>query len=100
MLIVGLLFYIFLQYRQAFFSPTLSIDSPGEHIVLKSTTVLVKGSTEANASVTINQIPVVVDSDGHFQKVLPVFSGNTTITVVSTNTFGKVSTVVRHVIVK
>lgn len=97
---IGLFVYVFLQYRQAFFNPSISISTPQEHMILSSQTILVKGTTDPNTTVTVNNIPVLVDPDGHFQKLLAVFAGDTTITIVSTNTFGKQSTVLRHITVR
>ena len=99
-LLLGLLVYIFLQYRQAFFNPSLTIVTPKEASVVSSQTVTVTGKTDANASVTVNGSPVFVDPSGNFTKEITVFSGNTTIIVTSTNTFGKVTTISRHVQVK
>lgn len=99
-IIVGLLIYIFLQYKSAFFSPSLSVDSPKEQSVISSQTITITGNTEPNASVTVNNIPVLVDQAGNFQKEITVFSGNSIITIKSTNTFGKTSTIQRHITVK
>lgn len=99
-ILFGLLLYIFLQYRQAFFSPRLTISSPQEHAVITTQTITVAGSTESNSSVTVNSTPVVVDASGNFQKEITVFSGPTTIEVRSTNTFGKTSIIDRHIMVK
>lgn len=98
--ILALLVYIFIQYKSAFFSPSLTVDSPKEQSVIASQTVTISGSTESNASVTVNNIPVIVDLSGNFTKEITVFSGATTITIKSTNTFGKTSTIQRHITVK
>jgi len=98
--ILVLLIYIFLQYKAAFFNPSLTVDSPQEQSVITSQTVTVSGSTEANDSVTVNNVPVFVDGSGDFKKEITVFSGNSTITIKSTNTFGKTSTILRHIVVK
>lgn len=99
-IIVGLLIYIFLQYRQAIFNPSLSVSFPSEHAVISTQTVTITGQTEQNASVTVNNIPVFVDGSGNFKKEITVFSGQTTITIKSVNTFGKTSIIERHITVK
>lgn len=99
-ILVGLLLYIFIQYRQAFFSPSLSIDAPQEHAVISTQTITIIGNTEDNASVTINNIPVFVDQSGNFKKEIAVFSGTSTIIIKSTNSFGKTTTIERHITVK
>lgn len=95
-----LLFYIFFQYKSAIFSPSLSVNAPVERAVVSTQTVTVSGTTEPNTTVTVNNIPVFVDSTGAYTKEITVFPGATTITVKSTNSFGKVSTIERHIIVK
>ncbi|HET9947183.1 MAG TPA: helix-turn-helix domain-containing protein [Patescibacteria group bacterium] len=98
--ILGLLLYIFFQYRQAIFSPSLVIDQPKENAAISTQTVIVSGHTEQNDSVTINTIPVVVDESGNFRKEIGILGGTTTITITSTNTFGKTTTVLRHIRIK
>jgi len=99
-IIVAVLLYIFLQYKSAFFSPSLSVATPKEQSVISSQTVTIRGNTEPNASVTVNNIPVIVDAGGNFKKEITVFSGTSVITITSTNAFGKTSTIVRHITVK
>ncbi|HEX7041997.1 MAG TPA: helix-turn-helix domain-containing protein [Patescibacteria group bacterium] len=98
-IVIGILFYLFYQYRSAFFAPSLSVDSPPERAKISSQTVAVSGITDTNTTVTVNDLPTLVDSTGHFIKEIPVFPGTTTITIKSENSFGKISTVERHVIV-
>lgn len=99
-ILVGLLLYIFIQYRQALFSPSLNIITPKEHATISAQTITVSGDTEANTSVTVNGIPVIVDQGGNFTKEVTVFSGPSTIVVKSINSFGKTSEIDRHITVK
>ncbi len=94
---VGLFFYLLFQYRAAFWSPSLTVTSPYEHAVIASQTIAVKGTTDPNATVTVNALPAYVDANGQFFKEIPVFPGNSTITVKAVNSFGKVTTIERHV---
>lgn len=99
-LLLVLIFYIFFQYRSAFFSPSLSIQNPPDNAILNTQTVTVTGSTEPDATVSVDGLPVYVDNSGNYTKAITVFPGIVTIVVKATNSFGKVSTIERHITVK
>lgn len=99
-LLVVLILYIFFQYKSAIFSPSLDVKIPQENARVTSQTLRVAGTTDPNTTVTVNNFPVFVDSVGDYEKEFTVFPGKVTVTVKATNSFGKVSTVVRHVLVK
>lgn len=99
--VVLLLFlgYLFFQYRAAFLPPSLIITSPQQN----STTtkeITVAGKADTNATVYVNNQPVIVSSDGEFSKRLTLFPGNTTISVRAENRFGKITEEQRNIIVK
>lgn len=96
-LVIG---YLLFQYRFAFLSPSLIIDSPKENAIVTATDIPVVGTTDTNTTVVVNNDVAYVDSNGHFKKIVAVFSGKATITVTSINKFGKKTTVERHVIVR
>ncbi len=95
-----LIAYLVFQYRAAFWAPQLSVDSPKDRGVIVSQTVVVSGTTDPSVAVTINTLPAYVDPNGKFSKELPVFPGNVTVTVKAVNSFGKINTIERHVVVK
>ena len=68
--------------------------------VLSSSTILVLGKTDPNSTITVNDEPVSVNSDGTFKKEITGFPGKTTITVRAVNRFGKQTLLDRHVIIK
>jgi cytoskeletal protein RodZ len=88
--------YLFFQYRAAFLPPALSIATPDAGSKT-SQNVMVTGSADSNASVTINGEPVTLSSNGTFQKEVTLFPGGSTITVKATNRFGKTATIQRTV---
>lgn len=95
-LLSGFLLY---QYRSAFLSPALSIESPKDDVVSASD-VIVIGNSEPSASVTVNGTPVALDSDGNFRKTITVFPGETIITIRAKNRLGKESVIEKKVTVK
>jgi cytoskeletal protein RodZ len=88
--------FLFFQYRAAFFPPTLSVSAPADGSKT-SQTVVVSGTADSNATVTINDSPVSVSNDGTFQKAVTLFPGSSTVLVKATNRFGKTSTIQRTV---
>lgn len=92
--------YILFQYKSAIFNPSLSVTTPLEKVIVHSQVLSVRGTTEPNTTVTVNAIPVFVDSSGNYAKEITVFPGSVTIVVKATNSFGKTSTIERHIIVK
>jgi len=94
--VIGFLTY---QYRSAFFDPGLSVSSPKEGEVVTSLTVEVKGKTDPDSTLYIDNQDVAVEKDGGFSKSITVFPGETTINFVSENRFGRVTTLKRNIIV-
>lgn len=99
-ILIPLLGYVFFQYRFAFFNPGLRIQSPQENAAISSVVVSVTGKTDQNVLVSVNGSSVLVDTNGYFTKDIIVFPGPTTVTVTAVNSFGKKTTLQRHIIVK
>ncbi len=100
-LFVGLvgtfLVYLGLQYRQLRSPPGLTIEAPKEDTTVTTKKVDVLGATDADATVTVNGISVLVRSDGKFFDQVTIEPGGNTITVTATSRYGKATTVTRSV---
>lgn len=96
-LVVAFLVYLGLQYRQLRNPPGLTIDAPKEGAVVTTKKVDVLGATDADATVTVNGISVLVRMDGKFFDQVTLEPGTNTITVIATSRYGKTTTVVRNV---
>lgn len=88
--------YLFFQYRAAILPPSLSITAP-QNNSKTSQNIIVSGTADSNATVTINGDPVTVSSDGSFQKNITLFPGSETISIKAVNRFGKETTMQRTV---
>lgn len=96
--LIGIFFlYLGLQYRQITQPPTLSVDSPKEGLVSSEKKIEVIGKTDPDATVVVNNVSVLVRSDGRFYDVFVLEVGVNRITVVATSRFGKITTVTREV---
>lgn len=89
--------YVFIQYSSLIFAPGLTIDSPKEGATISGNVVIVRGSTDPYATVTVEGDEVAVGLDGSFKKSVYEFSGDNKITITSKNRFGKESTKVIEV---
>lgn len=82
-------------------APTLNVTSPTENFITNQSSITVEGTTNdvtsSPVTVTINDEPVTVQSNGSFSKQIHLSEGENTITVIATDGAGKSTTVVRHV---
>ena len=69
----------------------LTLWSPTDGAQIASGAVRVLGQTRLDAAVAVNGIPVAVDSDGTFQRDIPLEEGANLIEVVSTDLYGQLS---------
>lgn len=90
--------YIVFQYRYAFINPPLSIDSPTEGGAY-TTSVIVAGNTDPNASLYVQDTLVPVDKNGDFKKTISAFPGAETVIIKSQNRFGRQTEIQRHIVV-
>ena len=91
--------FLLFQTRSVLFGPPISLSSPKEGSEVGQE-ILVKGRTDSNAIITINNESVVVKSNGEFEKKISLFPGETNITVKARNRQGKESILERNVRVR
>ncbi len=96
--LIGLfLFYFFFQYKRLDRPPILVVDQPQNESIATEKKTDVIGSTDNDATVTVNGISVLVRQDGKFFDQVTLEPGVNTITIVATSRFGKSTTVIRKV---
>ncbi len=89
--------YLGLQYRKINQPASLSVESPTNQLVVRERRVDVLGRTDADATVTVNGISVLVRGDGKFFDQVSLDPGVNKITITATSRFGKTTTIVREV---
>jgi cytoskeletal protein RodZ len=94
---LSLLIYLGYSYKDAFINPILTVSNPRASVI-KSDEINVEGKANPNDTVTVNNSPVYLNSDGSFNKILSVFPGKVSIVVKATNRFGKTTTVEKSMI--
>ncbi len=104
LIIIGLvslfLLYLGFQYRALQQQPSLTIDSPVNHAVVTDTRLEILGSTDPDATVTINGVSVLVRGDGKFFDQVALDPGVNKFTIIATSRLGKSTTITREVGVK
>lgn len=96
-LVIIFIGYLALQYRTIQLPPALTLQSPKENLVSNEKRLEVLGTTDPDATVTINDVSVLVRSDGKFFDQIELQAGVNKITVSATSRFGKTTTIVRDV---
>lgn len=81
-------------------SPSLIVDVPKENEVLAEHLVKVSGRTDSDSAVTVNQQLASVNSDGAFQTVIELPSGQNTVLVTAVTKSKKSTRVARIVYIK
>ena len=95
-LAILLLLYFFYQYRLLAGAPLLEVTTPEEQAKVNSA-LTVEGNTDPQASLTINNQEVLINSDGSFSQSLILPQGTRTITIKATSRSGKSRVIQRTV---
>jgi len=90
--------YVFMQVRAISIPPPLEITAPADGAELDGPRLMVTGRTLPNATVNINELPVVVQPDGTFSLELDVPRGTTLVTVSAKKRYGREVTATRRVV--
>ena len=91
------LLYLGLQYRTLQQAPTLVITEPINQAVVTDKRIDVLGQTDADATVTINGLSVLVRGDGKFFDQVNLENGVNKLTIVATSRLGKTVTKVLEI---
>lgn len=79
--------------------PKLILTSPTDGLITNSSTVTIKGWTDTDGTVTVNGLPIMLDTTGNFTHSLLLSDGNYTFTIISKDLAGNMVILTRTVIV-
>lgn len=96
-LILLFLGYLGFQYQAIRQAPVLTITTPNNQAVVTERRIDVLGTTNPDATVTINGISVLVRGDGKFFDQVAIDPGVNRLVITATSRYGKSTTVVREV---
>ncbi|MBW4061272.1 helix-turn-helix domain-containing protein [Candidatus Saccharibacteria bacterium] len=90
--------YLVYQFSALAAPPHLVVTSPAADTTVTGSVIEVVGHTTPGADITINNSPILSDTDGSFSEKVALGDGLNTIRVSSKSKLGKSSTVVRNVL--
>lgn len=90
--------YLLWQFSALAAPPQLNVTSPAGDEALTGSVVDVSGSTTPGADVSVNDSPVLTDTDGNFSEKVALQNGVNAIHVTSKSKLGKTTTVTRNVL--
>lgn len=99
-IILSFFVYLWVEYRQFAGAPNLTLLSPQDQQTVDIPTVDVRGKTDPEDVVSINDQTIGIDQNGNFEEEVKLSSSTNTITVVATSKFGQSTKIVRMVFVK
>lgn len=97
LLVIGLFVYVYTQYRTLHTPPPLTVEQPSNEAIVTNEIVAVFGETDRDATLTINNSPVLVEEDGKFYKDINLVPGQNTIVIESVSRVGEKTQVTRTV---
>lgn len=89
--------YLTFQYVKFVSPPSLAVDSPKNMQVVTGSSVLVFGSTDSDAKITVNNQPVLVDDSGKFSVAINVSGDTKEIVIEAISRSGKITEVKRNI---
>lgn len=99
-IVILVLGYIGVQAAKNFLPPQLHVSEPTRDISTKSVTIVVAGTTDQNATVTINDQDVQTSGDGKFRESIDLHIGLNTLKISAIKKHSSARIVTRQVIVE
>lgn len=80
--------------------PRLDISSPADNLIIKEHQIEIKGSTEKEVNLTINNRLLLSDKDGNFSLNIDLQTGLNVINITAKKKYSKEQTIIRKIIVE
>jgi cytoskeletal protein RodZ len=98
--VVAVIWYLLWQFSALASPPSLTVSSPGGDQVLAGAYIDVAGRTTPGSDVSVNDSPVLTDTDGNYSEKVALQDGVNAIRVVAKSKLGKTTLVTRNVLAK
>ena len=98
--VLGVFGYLLWQFSALAGAPVLSLTTPSADEAITGGAIDVSGHTTPGADISINDSPVLTDTDGNFSEKVALQNGVNVIRVTSRSKLGKTSTVTRNILAK
>jgi hypothetical protein len=96
-IVCGILGYLVFQYIQFKSPPRIEVTSPIDGQVVRGDSVLVFGSADIDAKITVDNQPVLVDDEGNFSVNIDIIPTTSKIIIKATSRSGKETVVERKI---
>ena len=100
MAIVAVMTYLGFELYDLRQAPTLVLHTPQEELMLEKQVVEVTGQTDPEASLLINDQPILSDSEGNFSETVALQPGLNVIEITATKKYSRANTQYRKIIVQ
>ncbi len=97
LIVLVVLGYLGFQYRRFNSPPSLTVNEPTQNEIVSAFTLVVKGKTEMDAIVLVNDQPVTTDSNGNFSTQIDVNTNTNMVKVIAKSRSGRVTTITRTI---
>lgn len=100
LLVLGLFFYLWIQLHTLAAPPKLEITNPVSDLTINQDTIKIKGKTEPEVELFINDQQVSLDSQGNFEETIGLTKGMNTLNIKAKSKVGKETSVLRKILVE
>lgn len=101
LVVVGLVLvffgYLWFEYRYLVLSPKLDVTYPPDQATVSEESITVSGLIDSEASLSLNNQPVAIESNGQFSEDIKLSEGSNTLSFQATSKIGKITKVERTV---
>jgi cytoskeletal protein RodZ len=97
LVVLIILGYLIIQYSNFVRPPRLEVVEPRENAVVKTTSLKVIGNTTEDATVDVNNQPVLVGDDGKFTTDLQIYDGTKAVIIKAVSRSGKETVITRDI---
>jgi cytoskeletal protein RodZ len=97
-IILAILSYLLLQFSALAAAPNLTVTTPSSDTTITGGVIDLAGKTTPGADVTINDSPVLTDTDGGFSEKVALQDGVNTIRILAKSKLGKTTSVTRNIL--
>lgn len=98
--VLACLFYLGFYLKKVTTPPELKIEHPPENIITEKKVITVKGQTEKETEITINNKEIITDKDGSFEEQINLKVGVNIITITAQKKYSKENIITRQILVK
>src|SRR3989338_533310 len=93
-------FYLFYQFRFYFREPELVLEIPAGDMVISEPNIEINGRIDADSALTMNGRPIYIKETGEFQERVNLGQGLNALEFEAQNKAGKITKIVRYILVK